>query len=337
MFIANDIGTFKADFINGLQQMLQANTESLGAFILVLANSMQDKALYTLLSPALKTAFSQLNTQTLTAPAADIAVFSALQTLGISKLSDWKHIQKTPWELVYNPLRALRPARTSQQNIDTIQHAFNPKGFNFNKAFLKPEILWEGVHRQRNLRVLYNKFPFAPWHLLIVPEAEQQHPQFLDKTMHNYIMTLSIEYAEIFTGFGIGYNSLGAYASVNQLHFQAFIREDVLPIESNHWQHNGGGIAYPTPCIPCDNAQMAWELISAYQRDNQAYNLLYRANICYLMPRKIQASTDLEDWTQGLAWLELCGVFTLSELQYSTDLSVNDIEQQLAKLWVKTN
>jgi len=332
MFIATDIEAFKASFINGLQCMLNTDTEGLGAFILVLANSMQDKQLSALLSASLADKFSQLNRQTLIAPDDDIAVFSALQGLGITALSHWQKIEKSPWELVYNPLRALRPARTSQQRIDTIQQAFNPKGFNFNKPFLKPEILWEGTHKQRNLRVLYNKFPFAPWHLLIVPEAEQQHPQFLNESIHHYMMDLAIDYAEIFAGFGIGFNSLGAYASINQLHFQAFIREETLPIESEHWHHNGGDKAYPLQCDRYDNASAAWEAIAHYHHTNQPYNILYRANTCYLMPRQMQGQIDLSDWAQGLAWLELCGVFTLSQSHYLSRLSSHDIEQQLSKL-----
>jgi len=336
MFIADDIEAFKAEFIQGLQKMLCTDVEGLGAFILVLANSMQDEKLYTLLSPSIKETFAQLSTQMstqiLSERCDDETVFLALMQCGISQLSHWQSIQKTPWELVYNPLRALRPIRSARQVIQNIQQAFNPHGFNFNKAFLKPEILWEGVHQQCHLRVLYNKFPFAPWHLLIVPEAEQQHPQFLNQTMHNYMMNLSIEYADIFTGFGIGFNSLGANASINQLHFQAFIRTAELPIEAAHWHHNGGDITYPIHCTPCDNAQTAWQLISSYHTRNQPYNLLYRANICYIMPRKMQGAIDLPEWAQGLAWLELCGVLTVSELQANIDLSAKDIESTLSSL-----
>jgi len=39
------------------------------------------------------------------------------------------------------------------------------------------------IFLREKLRVLYNKFPFAPWHLLIMPEAEQQHPQFLTQKL----------------------------------------------------------------------------------------------------------------------------------------------------------
>ena len=332
MFIASDIDAFKTDFIQGLQHMLREDAEGLGAFILVLANSMQDEMLYTHLSPALKKKLGQLSSKTLIAPADDKAVFLALKQRGFDQLVPWHTLKKTPWELIYNPLRSLRPARSSQQVIHTIQQAFNPQGFNFNKTFLRPEILWEGVHQQRHLRVLYNKFPFAPWHLLIVPEAEQQHPQFLSQAMHYYMMDLSVEYADIFTGFGIGFNSLGAYASINQLHFQAFIREAALPIESTHWQHNGGDTLYPIHCIASDNAHTTWQIIASYHAENQPYNLVYRANICYIIPRQMQGVIHLPDWAQGLAWLELCGVLTVSNLRACTDLSAAEIEQTLSTL-----
>ena len=45
----------------------------------------------------------------------------------------------------------------------------------------------------------------------------------------------------VLPGFAVGYNSIGACASVNQLHFQSFIRPEPLPIEQLRWRHNGGG------------------------------------------------------------------------------------------------
>ena len=48
MFIAKDINQFKALFVNGLKSML--SDDELGAFILVLANSLQDEFLKSALS-----------------------------------------------------------------------------------------------------------------------------------------------------------------------------------------------------------------------------------------------------------------------------------------------
>ena len=170
-----------------------------------------------------------------------------------------------------------------------------------------------------------------------MPEVEQFHPQFLTASMHHYIMGLASEYAHIFTGFGIGFNSLGACASINQLHFQAFIRTDALPIEASFWQHNGGEIAYPIHCDCCHNATEAWQIIANYHEHNQAYNLLYRADACYILPRRFQASVVLAEWAQGLAWQEICGIFTLSTQKIITNLYSDTIAQQLRNISIIPN
>ncbi len=98
------------------------------------------------------------------------------------------------------------------------------------------------------MRVLYNKFPFAPWHLLVVPEPEQTLPQFLTQTHHARMMALVTEQADALPGLGMAFNSLGAYASINQLHFQGFVREAPFPVELPRWRHNGGEDEYPLEC-----------------------------------------------------------------------------------------
>lgn len=330
MFIASNIEEFKNSFIQGLKEMLQP--DGLGAFILVLANSMQDEELHHALKHHITDNFSILRASNVSGPDDDLAVFSALQKMDISQLSQWESFHQTPWELIYNPLRALRPARAAQQIIDAIEQPFDINKFHFNKPFLRPEILWEGQWRNTDIRVLYNKFPFAPWHLLIVPEPDKQQPQFLTQKAHKNMMHLADEQSSVLLGFGIGFNSLGAYASINQLHFQGFIKSSPLPIEANHWKHNGGNTNYPVDCYRSDTANEAWEIIRNLHQQNQPYNLLYRAGYCYVMPRKGQGRVDLSDWAQGTAWYELCGVFTLSDKKVIEGLPADHINTQLEKL-----
>lgn len=247
MFIAPTLPTFKARFTMGLQTML--NADSLGAFILVLANSMQDQALFERLHNDLHQTFNTLQLrQQQTAPDDDRAVFMALAANSIQAFSDWKYHTLEPWELVINPLRSLRPARVSSEIFTNIQQPFDPSRFHFNKPFLRPEILWEGAWQGTPLRVLYNKFPFAPWHLLVVPEPERNLPQFMTAAHHTLMMILVAEQATALPGLGMAFNSLGAYASINQLHFQGFVREQPFPVELPRWQHNDGNEAYPLEC-----------------------------------------------------------------------------------------
>ncbi|MDD5393739.1 MAG: hypothetical protein PHE17_12035 [Thiothrix sp.] len=330
MFIAADIDAFKADFAAGLENMLTPT--GLGAFILVLANSMQDRELFARLSAPLSQTFAQLRENNPDGPEDDRNVFAALLASGIDALDCWEHCPQEPWERVLNPLRSLRPARVSSDVFREIQQPFDPSKFHFNKPFLRPEILWEGAWSGGQLRVLYNKFPFAPWHLLVVPEPQQCLQQFLTREHHVRMLALVAEQSHSLPGLGMAFNSLGAYASVNQLHFQGFMRETPLPLELPRWQHNGGLEAYPLDCLRTASAQKSWQMIEALHAANQPYNLLYRADACYIVPRQGQGLVALPAWAQGMAWHEICGVFTLPDLAALEGIGAVEIAAQLARL-----
>jgi diadenosine tetraphosphate (Ap4A) HIT family hydrolase len=333
MFIADGLPQFREKFALGLKNMLADG--GLGAFILVLANSMQDQTLHQLLAADLQQAFASLRANCPDAPEDDQTVFSALARSGIDALGCWETSRMEPWELVINPLRSLRPARVSREVFESIQRPFDPTKFHFNKPFLRPEILWEGTWQGGQLRVLYNKFPFAPWHLLVVPEPEQTLPQFLTRSQHERMAQLVTEQAGHLPGLGMAFNSLGAYASINQLHFQGFVRKEPFPVESACWQHNGGTEPYPLTCYRTD-AETAWQRIEDCHRCNQPYNLLYRADACYVILRKGQGSVPLPAWSEGIAWQEVCGVFTLANRRILATLDAGGISQQLMQLFSGT-
>ncbi|MFN3786434.1 MAG: hypothetical protein ACK4RS_06295, partial [Thiothrix sp.] len=217
MLFTSTLPVFQTRFAEGLQAML--TPDGLGAFILVLANSMQDTALRQQLAPALQRTFAQLQQSQPSAPPDDLVTFQALLASGIDCLTHWEYVQRAPWEAVINPLRALRPARGSSDIFMQLHQPFTSNKFHFNKPFLRPEILWEGVWEGLSLRVLYNKFTFAPWHTLIVPDPVAHWPQFLTAHYHERIQALAAASMEHLPGFGIAFNSVGAYASVNHLHF----------------------------------------------------------------------------------------------------------------------
>lgn len=96
------------------------------------------------------------------------------------------------------------------------------------------------------------------------------------------------------------------------------MRPSPFPVEAAQWQHNGGIQAYPLHCWRADSAQAAWEMIAALHQANRPYNLLYRAESCYILPRKGQGTVKLADWLQGIGWHELCGVFNLVDNSAAT-------------------
>jgi len=326
MFIAADGDDFRRQFSAGLSQMLSA--DGLGAYILVLANSLQGDELRQPLLHALLGNFDAMKSAG-QGSADDESVFAILAREGVADQQCWRHREAGSWEVIYNNMRRLRPERLSTQQFDTISQPFDEQLFNFNRSFLKPEIMWQGEWSGHAFRVMYNKFPFAPWHLLIVPDADEQRPQYLDFETHAMMWKLVSVQQHVMQGFGIGYNSLGAGASVNHLHFQGVLRTGPLPVESTHWRHRGGQADYPLKCQAMESVEQAWEMIDQFHRQNQPFNLFYRPGLCYLLPRRPQGAVAAEKWAQGFAWYESCGVVTLADQSLFANLSQQQITQQL--------
>ena len=305
--------------------------DELGSFILVLANSMQDTELQKQLSTDLEKTFNSLkNNNKLTASADDKAVFDALVKTGISKYGAWQVNHIDDWICAYNPLRALRPARSSNQAFEGLHQPFNKEGFHFSKPFLKPEILSKEVFEDTPLQVMYHKFPFAPYHLLIVVEAAKFRAQFLDKKTHELVWNLVTHTEDQIKHFGLAYNSLGAGASINQLHLHGFINND-FAVEKAYWKHNDGGSVgdYPLNVSRFDSADQSWAMIETCHLKQQPYNLLYRSGCCYLIQRKPQGAAMLPDWLPSLGWYEACGGFNLSDESYTESLTADSIELAL--------
>jgi diadenosine tetraphosphate (Ap4A) HIT family hydrolase len=322
MFISKDITQFKHLFVNQLKNIL--SPDELGAFILVLANSQQDSFLKEEFLVELDKTFSTLKDKfisgELTATQDDSDVFKQLVDVDLNDIACWQSRTLGNWEVTLNSMRKLRPARASNETLTSIHKDFDNTKFHFNKPFLKPEILWQGSYtfnnkssknKSKTVRVLYNKFPFSDYHLLLAISPEKNLPQFLTQEMHAFMVSMVNEVAIMFPGFGVGFNSLAAGASVNHLHFQGFIREEEFPIEKISWEHNGGDTAYPLQVKRF--ADNAWPYIESLIEKEIAFNCVYRKNACYVVPRRYQGSVDLPDWLQGAGWLDVAGVMTLSD------------------------
>ena len=336
MFIAKNFIELKALFVAKLKSML--SEDELGAFILVLTNSQQNSFLKNELAADVEEVYSKLkenfSSGKLNVTPDDSDVFKQLLDIDIDKIPLWKKQPIGAWELVYNPMRRLRPARAASQILDSIKMPYDDNKFHFNKPFLKPEILWQGVYEKLNLRVLFNKFPFSDYHLLIAVSPEVNNQQLLTKDAHELIFSLAQNYAVKFPGFGIGFNSLAAGASVNHLHFQGFIREDDFPIEASCWQHNGGTRDYPLNVNFFAEIELAWKFIAQLIEQDLAFNCLYRKNGCYVIPRKYQGTVEIPDWLEGAGWLDVAGVVTVSDEENYSSIDEQSVMHALERLCI---
>jgi ATP adenylyltransferase/5',5'''-P-1,P-4-tetraphosphate phosphorylase II len=204
---------------------------------------------------------------------------------------------------------------------------FDASGFHFNKPFLGKEIFWQGELNGKAARLLYNKFPFARLHGLLVPEPERQWPQMLTHDLHDWAWE-SCTTADV-PGLCLGYNSMGAGASVNHLHFQSFVHAD-LPLQHPRFIHNGGDAPYPLPCQRLNNAQAAWSALDALHQRNQPYNLIYSRDALYVITRAPQDSTKLSATCKGYGWSEMAGVLNLFNRERFDTLSADAFTAELA-------
>ena len=307
-----------------------------GAFILALANSMQDRSLRESLSPGLRKVFRELlvkrETGGLSGAPDDLVVFEALARRGIEGYGAWRHRGESLWRCTFNPLRALRPARSSAEAFSGLERSFDEKAFHFDKPFLKPETFGEEAFRGRPVRALFQKFPFVGHHLLLLPDPARHCPQRLDEATHRWFWALAETMGRNIPGFGGAYNSLGAGASVNHLHFHGFVQPDPFAVERGEWRHNGGEQPYPVSVSRHASGEDAWRMIAGLHAANQPYNLLYRPRVCYVVQRAPQSERTLPEWMETAGWQEVCGGFSLSDRTMFDSLTAHDIEQGLALL-----
>ncbi len=324
-------------FVTGLGRLLAADART-GHYILVLANAAMQPILWQQLEARLEECHYHLAALITTAlrqgrplaePDDDLLVFLKLVVMGFGTAARVENRRAGPWEVSLNPLRALRPPRASARPVQGISRPFDARGFHFNLPGPRQETLWSGELLGRSVSLLYNKFPFVPLHTLLVPEPERQLPQFLPADLHQWAWEVVLELALALPGFGLAYNSYGAYASVNHLHFQAFMRASPLPVCQEHWTHNGGDTPYPARCLTFDDPLAAWAAIEDLHQQAAAYNALYQPGRMYLFPRRPQGSHPVPEWSAGPAWYELAGgMVTFSRAHYE-DLGPEAIESAL--------
>ncbi|MBI3095346.1 MAG: hypothetical protein HYY97_10785 [Rhodocyclales bacterium] len=329
---------FRDRFEQGLVDLLRVSGE-LGEDILVLANASFEPRIWAQLHGELQLCFARLAAgqaaaaregRVLQGAADDVAVLRRILDHGFETLRPTELRRAGPWELQFNPLRALRPARHGNASVTGIRAEFEAARFHFDKPFLRREIIWQGALGGREATLLYNKFPFADYHGLLVPDIGAHQPQFLEAADFAWLWKLARELGERLPGFGIGYNSYGAHASVNHLHFQTFLRTAPLPVADARWCHNGGAEPYPCRCLSFDRLPAAYEFIAELHQRAIAYNLVLASGRLYCLPRRKQGEVAYAPWLAAPAWYEMAGGFALAHEADFVRLDAAEIAAQIA-------
>jgi len=338
---------FLDDYRNQLTLLLRekGNTSDFGlsAFILVCANAYFDHDVLDELGSDLKKSFlkirkkySRLFTegQILNERnAEDLLVFLKIALIGMEQLKVAEIRSLDEWTLQFNHIRSFRPQRTASRAVASINIPFNENSFHYDDALCRRESFWSGPLMEKNTYLLYNKYPFARLHALLIPEPNKKIRQYLDREYHQWAWKVTESIAHDLPGFGLGYNSLGTFASVNHLHFQSFIQPRGMPVESNVWRHNGGHKEYPLECMAFNNFEESWRWMERiYKQDTTSFNLLYTPGRLFGFERKRQSTYRHASWTSGFAFYELSGnMITFSREDFS-GLTIDQIEKEFKKL-----
>lgn len=294
--------------INLLEKKIRIN--DLGILILLSAQAAFNQGLYRKINTRLDSAYKNLSAEIKNIPdnLKNDDYFVALKILELgwrkTKNVSFKKSDKL-WHVQYNQLRTFKPRRNAVEKMSSVFKKFDKNSFNFNKPFLKKEYFKKCRCNGLDVSLFYNKFPFVPYHTLLVPEQEKNHPQFLKRRFHFYAYDL-IKSTE---GFAIGYNSIGAYASVNHLHFQLFIEKEKMPVCNSIWKHNGGKKKYPAACFVFESKTDSWKFISHLHENNIPYNILYTKEKIYIFPVNFQKLHKNTIFPLGFAWIEFSGSF----------------------------
>jgi GDP-L-galactose phosphorylase len=133
--------------------------------------------------------------------------------------------------------------RATEYRIDQVVQDFDKSKFNFTKA-LQKEVLFAFDISAQNAKkdkydlkpvrdnpslIFINVSPIEYGHVLLVPRVLDFLPQ--QATPDTVLMALAMVKASDNPYFRAGFNSLGAYGTINHLHFQAYYLHAPFPIE----------------------------------------------------------------------------------------------------------
>ncbi|KAF5202806.1 Gdp-l-galactose phosphorylase [Thalictrum thalictroides] len=148
----------------------------------------------------------------------------------IAQLNEGRHLKKRPTEF----------------RVDKVLQPFDENKFNFTKVG-QEEVIFQFEEKENDdfgaqfvssapldtgnspSVVAINVSPIEYGHVLLIPKILERFPQRIDRESFLLALHMAAEVGNPY--FRLGYNSLGAFATINHLHFQAYYLYVPFPIE----------------------------------------------------------------------------------------------------------
>jgi diadenosine tetraphosphate (Ap4A) HIT family hydrolase len=143
---------------------------------------------------------------------------------GFVNIEPTLRVNEGPYVLQYNFVRGFRPKRSAAVSTIPLQVGFDEAKFNYAIPEVEPEVFHNGRYGEMNVDFILNRYPFAPYHFLFVPERTTgKRPQYLHPQRGLQTLQAAREFLEnAGDGAYLCYNANGGHASVNHLHLQGF-------------------------------------------------------------------------------------------------------------------
>ena len=317
--------------------MLDRHT-GLGVYILVLANAAYDADLWAQLSPALARRHAELAaalTDTLRRgsqpadPDDDVLVFLKLNTIGFEHLAAWKAAAPGRWDVMFNPLRALRPPRVSGMKFAGPAAPLRFAGFHFNKPFLAKENSGK-ANSPASRRVCFTtSFPSPACTACWRPSPCARCRNILTPGTARLGLgpVRAIRRARPLPRLQqLRRRRLGQPSAFPEL------RAGAVPCRCRiaRFAHNGGAEPYPLPCQRFTDPAEAWLELDRLHQRNTPYNLVYGRGCLHLVARVPQDSDKLNAQSRGYGWSEMAGAVTLFSRDAYEGLNAAEFAAELA-------
>uniref|UniRef100_A0A7C9ABC0 GDP-D-glucose phosphorylase 1 n=1 Tax=Opuntia streptacantha TaxID=393608 RepID=A0A7C9ABC0_OPUST len=161
----------------------------------------------------------------------------------IAQLNEGRHLKKRPTEFRVD--QVLQPFDDNKFNFTKVgqeEALFRFEPSNHHMAYYFPSAPISPESKSPNI-VAINVSPIEYGHVLLIPRIFDCLPQMIDRTSFLTALYFAKEAADPF--FRVGYNSLGAFATINHLHFQAYYLQVPFPSEKAPTQKISEGKGIP--------------------------------------------------------------------------------------------